>query len=481
MRHSFLALSLIAFTGCFGSSQKKDDKKIIVDNTVVAVPQVDPLVVNLDADLANDYMTAGATGEMLVRLRLTTNDLERAHRAPVNLSLVVDTSGSMDGEAIDAARTASLELVDALADGDFLAVVVFHSKTEVLVPSTRIDKDTREAVRAQIEQMTARGTTDLTGGLVTALQQVYTHHNAEGVNRIVLLSDGVPNDATHVQQYAQEAGNAGIAITALGLGVEYDETLLGAIAQTSGGRFHYIDDSEKVAGVFRDEVLRLQRVVARNLTLALRPGPGIALTEVVGFAAQPAGDGQSYVHLGDLSEGQQRDIVVRLNVKGHKDGATIELMDGVITFDDAVDNAGRFERSVFMSARSTADQDEIAKGRNLDVEASAERARAAAATVLAIATARAGQLPQAHAILDEAEPRARQAAAQFEDDTELLELADAMLKLRDALPSVMQQAQGAVVQPSPDPHVNVGNAMPEDAPATVRETHSIATDALQGN
>lgn len=480
MRHSLLALTLVVFTGCFGSTQKKHHKEKIVDNTVVAVPRVDPMAVNLDADLANDFMTADANGEMLVRLRLTTNELERAHRAPVNLSLVVDTSGSMDGKAIDAARAAALELVDALADGDFLAVVVFHSKTEVLVPSTQIDAKTRKNMRAQIEEMTARGTTDLTGGLATALQQVYTHHNAEGVNRIVLLSDGVPNDPTYVHQYAQEAGNAGIAVTALGLGVEYDETLLGAIAQTSGGRFHYIDDTDMVAGVFRDEVLRLQQVVARNLTLALRPGPGIALTEVVGFTAQPAGDGQSYVQLGDLSEGQLRDIVVRLDVKGHTDGAIIELMDGVVSFDDAVDNAGRFERSVFMSARATADQAKVTDGRNRDVEASAERARAAAATVLAIATARAGQLPQAHAILDEAEPRARQAATRFDDDPELLELADAMIKLRAALPSVMQQAQGNVAQPAPEPHVNVGN-VPADAPATVRETHSIATDALQGN
>ena len=482
MRHSLIPLFFVLAAGCWGSTQKQDHNRI-VDNQVVAVPLVDPLVVKLDADLANDYMAAEAPGEMIVRLRLTTDDLDRSRNVPVNLSLVVDTSASMEGAAIDAARAAALDLVDALDDGDFLAVVVFHSKTEVLVPSTLIDGKSRDTVRARIRGMKAHGTTDLFNGLSAGLQQIYTHHNVEGVNRIVLLSDGVPNDATQVVQLAQNSANAGISITALGIGVDYDETLLGAIAQSSGGRFHYIDDSEKVADVFRDEVFRLQRVVARNLTLMLRPGPGVAVTEVVGLAAQPTGDGQAYVQLGDLSEGDQRDIVVRLSVAGHRDGATIELMDGVVGFEDAVDNAGHFERSVFMSARATADKAALADGRNLDVEASAERAQAAAAPVLAIATARAGQLPQALQILDQAEPRARKAAKLYDNDAELLELADAMLKLRDALPSLITQVQAAAGQP--DPYVTVGNVdvgpVPADAPATVRETHSIATEALRGN
>ena len=203
-------------------------------------------------------------------------------RPPVHLALVIDTSGSMTGDAIAHARDAALELLDELDDGDRLAVVAFHSHAQLLVPSTEISATSKDAIADELRTMKATGTTDMAGGMAMALQQLASHPVPEGISRMVLLSDGVPNDATPIMNLASNAQSQHIAITALGLGVEYDETLLANLAKQSGGSFHYIEDSSRIAQVFQDEVVRIERVVAQGMQLHLMPGPGVTVTEVIG-------------------------------------------------------------------------------------------------------------------------------------------------------------------------------------------------------
>jgi hypothetical protein len=117
-----------------------------------------------------------------------------------------------------------------------------------------------------------------------------------------------------------------VAITALGLGLEYDETLLGQIAQASGGSFRRLEDGDEIAEAFVDEVFSVQRLVASNIVLSLQPGPGVEIRRVLGQAVQPAGGTRSIV-LGELSENQQQDVFVELGVSGHRAGANIELLD----------------------------------------------------------------------------------------------------------------------------------------------------------
>jgi Ca-activated chloride channel family protein len=94
-----------------------------------------------------------------------------------------------------------------------------------------------------------------------AITEVTRHLDKEGVNRVVLVGDGVPNDDRQILPLVAQAAAQGISVTALGLGNDYDETLMGHIAQLSGGRF--FDVSAKVASFFSEEVTGLHKVVAR--------------------------------------------------------------------------------------------------------------------------------------------------------------------------------------------------------------------------
>jgi Ca-activated chloride channel family protein len=430
-------------------------------------------LVGYEASPANRFARADQRGEALVRLRLTARAMRDAPRPPINLGLVVDTSGSMEGDAIRDARAASLLLLDSLQEGDRLAVVSFDTDTQVLVPSTRLDKNTILRAREQIGAMKARGTTDLAGGLRVAIDQVARGFEPNGVNRIVLLGDGVPNDEAPVLPLAQLAARDTIPITVLGLGVDYNETLMNAIAQQSGGKYHFVRESSAVAGVFKDELLRLRRVIARNAVLRLMPGPGVTVEEVLGVPATRGAE--TTVSLGDLSEGEQRDVVVRLSVAGRRAGSVEEIMDSELSFDAMTAGGVRVAERSFVSERSTADAKELAAGLDVDVERSAVRVDVAAKIVSAIALARGGNLPQALSVLDDAEREAREGARTL-DDAELAEKAKTFAVLRKELPAMV---------PPPVPPSPVAGAPepPRPQPPTsqaVIETQAAAVNTIQG-
>lgn len=474
----FLALGLVALGGC-----KKEGIEIKPPDPVkVVAPAADPEIVSLDSALSQKLVAADKAGEIRVRLRIDAAKLKHSKRPPINVVLVVDSSGSMEGKAIEDARAAALALVDGLAEGDHFAVVTFDSLTRVLVPSTTIDAASQGSIREHINTMAARGTTDLAGGLTAGLGEVQRGYLNNGVNRLVLLSDGVPNDESAMASLGQTAASMQVSITALGLGLEYNETLLASLARQTGGKFHFIEDSAKVAAVLGDEVLRLERIVAQNLTLTLLPGPGVSIEGVLGHSGQPLANRGLQLGLGDLGEGNHRELIVRLRVGPHRDGASLELMDAVLGFQDAVAGAGLLERRVFVAARTSGDAAQVAASRDPQIELQFARALADAATVDAIALARGGQLAAANTVIDRAEPEARQAAKQF-DDAELRAQAEGLVKLRKALPTL-----GPAPQPTSQPlagglqpaAVIAAPSLPADSPATVKRSHARAVQRLQG-
>lgn len=422
----------------------------------------DPEVIAMQGALGNRFVRAGEATEVVARLHIDAAAVRGMHRPPINLAVVVDTSGSMEGAPIADARAATRALLSQLQEGDRLAVVAFSSSSEVLLPSTVIDSHSLDQLGSAIDRMEASGTTDLRGGLTAGLEEVVRHWDPNGVNRVVLLSDGVPNDPSNIEAMAQAAGERSIAITALGLGVDYDETLLGAIAQRSGGRFHAVENSSAVAEVFHDEVLRLVRTVARGAYVQISPGPGVTIVGVVGPATTAYGTSVR-VEVGDLSEGDSRDVLVRMLAAPRRDGASVELMDAVLHFSDAVDGAGELERRVFLGAHATGSDDEIANGRDESVERDAARLMAAETTIRAIAMARTGEVEQARAILAQAAAETERYAT-LEEDVQLAARASSMRVLDGYLPSMASTS-----------------AAPSAPPAAVYQMHDEAMSVIQGN
>lgn len=397
-----------------------------------------PNALSLDGALGNRFVPAGARSTLVARLRLATAPADPAVRPPINVGLVIDTSGSMEGRPIDDARSASLALVDAMRDGDRLAIVTFDSRAEVIFPSAVLDGGQRAEARRRIGTMRARGTTDMASGLRLGIQQVAEHLNAGGINRVVLLGDGVPNtDPAAIEAMAASAGAHQIAITSLGLGLEYNESLMGAIARRSGGHFHYVEDSAAVATAFRTEVLRMERVIARNAVVTLNPGPDVQIEAVLGHDAARTDAGVT-VQLGEITEGATRDLIVRLNVPSHRAGSPVELVDARLAWNDPA-SSERHERDVFLGAHASSDAAEIEGGRSAEVEAVAAQVQLAVGTVAAIREARSGNVAAAEEQLDALLDRAR-ASAHSQQNRAYREQIGRVSSLRRALPAARAPA-----------------------------------------
>lgn len=421
---------------------------------------VEPLdLVSLTSEQSRWVVPAAVGTELWAVLRVRVDEGPEETRPPVHVALVVDTSASMEGEAIAAARAAATELVASLQDGDRLTVVTFDSRPTLVVPSVELDDDAREEALEKVEAMAARGTTDLAGGLHMALSDLMPHAAEGRVTRIVLLSDGVPNEAHSIPAAVSQAAAAGVTVTAIGFGLDYDETLLSSIAQGTGGTFHFLEAPTDLVPLFREENARLQGIAAKELSLVLTTGPGVELREVVGQSfALPMP--RLYLWLGDLSRGEERVVVVRLSVGPHRAGATVELLDAALTYRDPRTRTMIDRHAVFLSARAEDDAAALAEACDPAVEREIESARAAALTLQAVALSRQGNDADAFAMMKEAAPIAAQAAAKL-DDHRLRNQAEEMEQLAKALDQSQDQSKnnGAGALPAA--------AVPEAAPAPI--------------
>jgi Ca-activated chloride channel homolog len=342
----------------------------------------------LEASSGERVVGADTPQVVTVRVALGVKPMERSSRPPANLALVIDTSGSMEGKAIDDAKSAAIALVDSLSPKDRLAIVVFNSKVDTLLASTLLDDADKKDVHKKLAELRAEGTTDMAAGLQVAIGQVTSHLDPETVNRVILLGDGVPNSEGPIEGITQSAAAQGVSITALGLGPDYNETLMGKMAQVTGGKFQYVADSSKVASFFKEEVGRLQKTYARDAWLELSAGPGVLISGVIGQESVRTGTGAVRVHVGDLALGEKMDVFAQLVVTGAKDGANVELVDAVLRFNEGTGGTPK-ERRAFVGVRASKDPTKIEAGRNADVESGAAKARQAADTLEQIRLARA--------------------------------------------------------------------------------------------
>ncbi|PRP95147.1 vWA domain-containing protein [Enhygromyxa salina] len=471
-------------------------------------PYVAPVDLELEWALANALVPADTPSEVVARVRIQAPDKLDLPRPPARVVLVVDTSASMKGDAIEGAKAAAIELVDSLADDDSFSLVVFHSQAQTLISATLLGDESRAAAKAEIEKMQAWGTTDLAGGMSLALQQLSTAPismatpdpetgalvqagagvwvnngpDPQVLERVVLLGDGVPNDPTPIASLTQQFAGRGAEITALGYGLDYDEVLLASLAEQTHGHFRFVEEPDAVAALFREEVLHIQRTVASELRLGMGLGPGISLIEVVGHATQwNSSLGRSEVALGSMVEGQTQELIVRLLVSPHNDGATVELSDLELSFNDVYTGTGqRFERS-FMSALSSGDAQAIAAGRDVEIARAGAHARTDAATLQVLSLARAGQLEQAKELLAEAVNWAKETSKTLEDE-QLRTQADKLAALEPELKGLARQARQPVGHNGPGSLGGGGQpqAFPAQpsSPAGARAVKSAHADAF---
>src|SRR3954453_4201498 len=183
---------------------------------------------------------------------------QRTDRLPVNLAFVLDRSGSMSGEKIDLARRTITEAVGRLGERDRFSVIAYDDQVDVVIPGTSATAAARNDAVSRLSSIDARGSTNLSGGWLRGAEEVAAGLLADGVNRVLLLTDGLANkgiiDATELAKHAGELRARGVSTTTFGIGADFDEVLLQGMADAGGGHFYFVRDAATIRDHISSEV-----------------------------------------------------------------------------------------------------------------------------------------------------------------------------------------------------------------------------------
>ena len=208
--------------------------------------------------------------------------LHRAPRPPINLALVLDRSGSMAGSALRLAKQAAQQAVRQLGPQDRISVVTFDSHAEVLVPSTPAAQT--ETIVQAIGQVLPGSSTALYQGWLTGVNQVQAASHGYALNRVLMLTDGFANiglrEPDALASEVARALMAGVSTSVIGLGSNYHEVLLEALATAGDGNYTYVEHAEQLEAVFVAELAGLQATAGQRVSLGISGEPGLTVQEV---------------------------------------------------------------------------------------------------------------------------------------------------------------------------------------------------------
>lgn len=322
-------------------------------------------------------------------------------RAPLNLALILDRSGSMQGDKLRNVQQAAGHLLDLLDQRDRVVVVAYDDQVTLVAPSAPVSAAQRASLKRAIDGLRPGGWTDISGGWLTGCREVAAYQAAEGIHRALLLTDGLANrgiiDIEELAQHARELRRRGVATSTFGVGLDFNEQLLEALAEQGGGHFYYIERPEQIPTVFRRELGELLTVVAREVFVSIGVPRGVAI-ELLGDLAHERADDRLRIFLGDLCAGEHRALYTRVLTPTDTIGTNL-VIAGELGYADL---AGRTATLAASAAFSYAREAEVLR---LPVRTPLlERASAvelATATGRALKLERAGQRDTAQALMQQ--------------------------------------------------------------------------------
>ena len=341
-------------------------------------------------------------GDGVVHVEVTLEPeptLGAAPHTPTDLVVVMDHSGSMQGEKLEQAKLALFGLIERIDARDRLGVVIFDDSAEVLFPLQAPVGAARESWRARVRTVESAGGTSIAGGLDAGIG-LLAAPAPDRVTRVLLLSDG--QDTTPLEQLTLRArrlqARQGVLST-LGIGQDFEERVMTSLASAGTGAFYYLARPEVLASLLDAELKTASETYASGAELRLRAADGVRLTSAGGAALATEG-GEAVVSIGSLYAGRPRKVWLTLSLptdgtgeralgelalRYRRAGSSVVVSGGALPRIARVADPGRFEaginaevwgRAMLEEELNRASEelgDAIARGTAADVDSSVQR------------------------------------------------------------------------------------------------------------
>jgi Ca-activated chloride channel family protein len=254
-------------------------------------------------------------------------------RPPVNFAAVLDVSGSMQGEKISQAKQAVERAVQYLHPGDVFSLVTFSNLVACPFEPDLVSNQTYEAVKKALRSVQAGGMTALCEGLETGIQKAQVHK--QDSNLVLLLSDGQANvgetDLEKIGHRAYMARQGGSLVSCIGVGEDYNESLMAEIATQGSGRYYHIQNANQIPAYLAGELGEVAALAARETRLVLTIPAGATLIPLSATYPVTQAEGQAVVNVGDIPCDTELEIPLRLALLAQPDDSRLSIQ-GSLTF-----------------------------------------------------------------------------------------------------------------------------------------------------
>eukprot|EP00029_Vermamoeba_vermiformis_P006664 TRINITY_DN2681_c0_g1_i1.p1 TRINITY_DN2681_c0_g1~~TRINITY_DN2681_c0_g1_i1.p1 ORF type:complete len:496 (-),score=113.95 TRINITY_DN2681_c0_g1_i1:23-1510(-) len=244
-------------------------------------------------------------------------NLSRNSRAPIDLVAVIDRSASMKPRMQFVASTISF-MITQLKQNDNLGIVMYDSDVEVLLPLTKMDPEGKDQARIATKNLVTKGQTNLSGGLLQALNMLRVNKTGNDVSAVLLFTDGLanigitktPGIIKAVEGIVKQIETV-CSVFTFGYGSDPDPEFLQAISDQANGMFYFMKSPESIPESFADCLGGLLSVVAQNICLTIEAGKHSTIIEVTTIyrtvVEQPGKIVKVYI--GDLYSEERKDIL----------------------------------------------------------------------------------------------------------------------------------------------------------------------------
>lgn len=308
-------------------------------------------------DPSVSHIIEGTKNRIYARIQIKVEEEKQqkeSERKPLSLCLVLDRSGSMSGDRIRYVKIAAKMVAQNLTSKDLVSLVAYDDVIEV--PFQGADPAKFDILSRHIDALTARNMTALSAGVISGQDILEKYKSDDRLNRMFLLTDGLANvGITATPELAQLAGQIrekGSVMSTFGVGDDFNEDLLVAMADKAGGEFYFIDQPDKIPEIISEELQGLLAVVGQNAKIIVTSSDSASSVNIMG-------NEEDTIDLGDLRSGETRMFVVELNVDPDKLEAFPELLAITLEYKDVHSLDTKRQEMVFTAPPITSDASKV--------------------------------------------------------------------------------------------------------------------------
>lgn len=281
-------------------------------------------VIEVTGKLTRDKIAVSEAGTVSLALTLSAKKLPESgvQKANADMVIVLDRSGSMNGEKMANARNAVVRLISELSEKDRLSVVVYSDGVRTLIHPTAVTSENRNQILARVRAIMTGGGTNLGAGLAEGVRVLTANRTPGNIGRLILISDGLANqgvtDPVRLGEMASLAMERSLSVSTVGVGVDFNEELMTLLADRGAGSYYFLENPDAFAAVFLDEFWSVKNIAANTMTVKIPMAGGVSLKDASGYPVET--DGRYAVfHPGSLMSGQKRKLFLTFRMPTEKE------------------------------------------------------------------------------------------------------------------------------------------------------------------